>query len=63
MKKSPDWQVITVADQQPGWIVACVEGHSVGRVELLEPVALPAEVTDVFSILVILEDDVARIAV
>jgi hypothetical protein len=55
--------VITVADQQTIGLIARIQCHAVGCVELLEVVSFLAEMLQVFPRLVELEDRVAGISV
>ena len=63
MQQSPFGLVIAVTDQQAGRIIACVERHAVGSIELLQSIALLAEMHQVFTAFVELEDMVAGIPV
>ena len=55
--------MIAVADQQARWGVSGVERHAVRGVELPWAVTLGPEVFQVFTSLVVLENDVAGVAV
>jgi hypothetical protein len=55
--------MIAIADQEARRIIARVQGHSMRRVELFERVSLGAEMHQVFSVFVELEDVVARVTV
>ena len=55
--------VVAVADEEPGRVVARIERHPVGGVELLHPVAGDAEVLQILAALVESEDMIRGVAV
>ena len=55
--------MVAITDQQSGWIVAGVEGHAVGGVELLEAIPLRAKVRQILSLRAEAKDSVTGIAV
>ena len=63
MQKSAFRLVITVADKQAGRVIACVERHAVGSIELLQSIALLAEMHQIFAAFVEFEDMVAGVTV
>ena len=63
MQESAFGLVVAVTDEESGGIVAGVECHAVGGVELFEVIAFLAEVFDVFAVAVIDKDVIAGVAI
>ncbi len=63
MQQTPFRLMIAVANQQARWIVARVQRHPVGGIELLQSVSFGPKVHHVLSILVVLENMITGVTI